>query len=698
MRKQRRGTFAAGGLLLAAVLVGGAACTPDRSTTRIDVIVNVDPRLGLDEVAMTLTADGRKDLQKSVPVTGGGNAGGGDAGGGDAGGSDASSGAAIAPISWHVAIANASAPMLVTATARGRKATVATVTAVAKVHVGPGETETVVLTLSAACMGVTCSADKTCMASGTTGMCVTIPVTGLPDGGGGDSSDTRADARPDGEAGSMPDTGSPDSGGPDGGMPDAPPKTTNGGTCTAGGDCMSTHCVAGVCCNEACTQVCTACTMALTVSAPDGMCAPIASGRDDPGGGCAATLPETCGTTGHCNGAGACERFGSTTTCQSASCGGGNFTPAGTCSGTGDCLPGTAVNCQGFACSATTGCATTCTSDANCTGGYCTAAMTCAAKKTNGSTCGGNNECTSASCVGGVCCEDACARAVHVVHDGRDRPEQRAVPPGLRRRILQRPLRSRRHGVWSRRHVQRHGRLPLSGVGDQLRRRGVFRQHVHLGRHVQRQRHLLAGRGGRVCEQLHLRLGHGVPDQLRRRQRLRHHRVLQQRHVRRQEERRIDVRRRTRVHERDLLPRRDLLQPGVHQLVRGVRQQRQRRHVQPGRVGPAARQPPGVRGHGHLRRLVYEPSRRVVLLPDEQLRIGVVLGAAVRARRHLQRRVMHAGQRAGLRQRLRLFRERLPHQLRRRRRLPLGLLLRGVGLPSRRGEHRDRRRIVRGRG
>ena len=201
------------------------------------------------------------------------------------------------------------------------------------------------------------------------------------------------------------------------------------------------------------------------VSAPDGTCAPIASGRNDPGGGCATTLPETCGTTGHCNGAGACERFGSNTTCQAASCGGGNFTPAGTCSGTGDCVPGTVVNCQGFACSATTGCATTCISDANCTGGYCTAAMTCAAKKTNGSTCGASNAVHEHELRRWRLLRGRVRRAVHVVRDGRHRPERRAVPPGRRRRIVQGPLHRCGDDVRAGRHVQRSGRLPFPASG-----------------------------------------------------------------------------------------------------------------------------------------------------------------------------------------------------------------------------------------
>ena len=52
MSRQRRRTFSTGALLLA-LLVGGAACKPDKSNTRIDVIVNVDPKCDLDFVPGT---------------------------------------------------------------------------------------------------------------------------------------------------------------------------------------------------------------------------------------------------------------------------------------------------------------------------------------------------------------------------------------------------------------------------------------------------------------------------------------------------------------------------------------------------------------------------------------------------------------------------------------------------------------------
>ena len=192
-------------------------------------------------------------------------------------------------------------------------------------------------------------------------------------------------------------------------MPDVPVKTPNGGTCVVATDCLSTRCVSGICCDTACAGRCMACTIALTGSSPDGTCAPVTSDKNDPRGVCVAAAPESCGMTGRCNGAGDCAMFGTTTVCMAASCAGGSFKAASTCNGSGACSPGATTNCNGFTCATATGCATTCTNDASCVGGYCTSAMTCAVKKTNGATCAATNECTSGNCVGGICCETACA-------------------------------------------------------------------------------------------------------------------------------------------------------------------------------------------------------------------------------------------------------------------------------------------------
>jgi hypothetical protein len=56
--------------------------------------------------------------------------------------------------------------------------------------------------------------------------------------------------------------------------PDLPPPTNQplGTACTKGSECKSGHCFDGVCCNDACTDGCSACTKARTGKA-DGTCA-----------------------------------------------------------------------------------------------------------------------------------------------------------------------------------------------------------------------------------------------------------------------------------------------------------------------------------------------------------------------------------------------------------------------------------------
>ncbi|MEZ4309224.1 MAG: hypothetical protein R3F14_14400 [Polyangiaceae bacterium] len=72
----------------------------------------------------------------------------------------------------------------------------------------------------------------------------------------------------------------------------------NGSPCSVNGECQSNQCVDGVCCNNACTGVCQACSAAKKGSGSDGTCGPIAAGSD-PDGECAA------GTT--CSGGGVCQ-------------------------------------------------------------------------------------------------------------------------------------------------------------------------------------------------------------------------------------------------------------------------------------------------------------------------------------------------------------------------------------------------------
>ena len=156
-----------------------------------------------------------------------------------------------------------------------------------------------------------------------------------------------------------PDTGTP----PDTGMPDRPAKPL-GDPCASSAECGSGQCVEGVCCNEACNRACFTCVNPGT----EGTCLPAFQGTD-PGDRCPTEAATTCGTTGVCDGTGACARFSGNAgvVCAAEACVGFMRTTTGTCDSTGGCSGATTLPCTPFQC-APDGktCRTTCTSDADC--------------------------------------------------------------------------------------------------------------------------------------------------------------------------------------------------------------------------------------------------------------------------------------------------------------------------------------------
>lgn len=181
-------------------------------------------------------------------------------------------------------------------------------------------------------------------------------------------------------------------------------KGANGDTCSAATQCASGFCVDGFCCETACTGACMACSEAGT-GQKSGRCLPVQAGKD-PGDDCAAEAPSTCGRDGTCDGAGACRKYDSSTTCAEASCAGKTFTPAGKCAA-GKCAAAAPVDCGEAQC-AVEGCRKGCAVDADCSAtAYC-AAGTCVAKKGNGADCTAGGQCSSKACVDGKCCETAC--------------------------------------------------------------------------------------------------------------------------------------------------------------------------------------------------------------------------------------------------------------------------------------------------
>ncbi len=187
----------------------------------------------------------------------------------------------------------------------------------------------------------------------------------------------------------------------------------NGASCTWNGECASSFCASGVCCESACTSECRRCNLAGSL----GTCA-------------AAPSTTSCGTAPGCSGA--------------------SITGLGKCSGTDDnCVGATATACAGgLVCADATSCLTKCTKDADCVLKRCDVAtglcvppapdagpdtatpdtgvvedtgVAPVAPKPEGSPkvlgtaapCTSPSECESGFCVDGVCCDSECKDRCH---------------------------------------------------------------------------------------------------------------------------------------------------------------------------------------------------------------------------------------------------------------------------------------------
>jgi hypothetical protein len=84
-----------------------------------------------------------------------------------------------------------------------------------------------------------------------------------------------------------------------------------GGQCSIDVQCASGHCFDGVCCSVPSCAPCNAC-------GGDGQCHPKVANAVD--SRCTAQDPSTCGMTGHCDGAGACAFYGTSTVCDAPHC------------------------------------------------------------------------------------------------------------------------------------------------------------------------------------------------------------------------------------------------------------------------------------------------------------------------------------------------------------------------------------------
>jgi hypothetical protein len=181
--------------------------------------------------------------------------------------------------------------------------------------------------------------------------------------------------------------------------------------CAVGGECASGWCADGVCCSTQCDAPCQACSAAYKGSGEDGVCGAIAA-NTDPKDQCVAAPAVTCGTTGACDGAGACALYAAGTECFPASCSGPVLSPAFTCDGAGVCSPSTPVNCQPGTCQGagpTAGCKQSCTLSSDCVQGFCSGGV-CTSPQGPGAACQDGSQCLGGQCVDGVCCNSDCAQ------------------------------------------------------------------------------------------------------------------------------------------------------------------------------------------------------------------------------------------------------------------------------------------------
>lgn len=153
-----------------------------------------------------------------------------------------------------------------------------------------------------------------------------------------------------------------------------------GEACDDGAECGSGFCSEGLCCTEACDDLCQSCTKARTGLA-DGRCGDIEDGAP-------------CGTS----------------SCEDARVSGR------ICLG-GACEDGSLL-CAPFEC-ATGRCASTCSDDGDCVDGSDCVDGTCTGATLDGLACARGSDCQSGHCVDGVCCESACDESCEACRSDR---------------------------------------------------------------------------------------------------------------------------------------------------------------------------------------------------------------------------------------------------------------------------------------
>jgi hypothetical protein len=146
-----------------------------------------------------------------------------------------------------------------------------------------------------------------------------------------------------------------------------------GSLCDQADECASGFCADGVCCDVACAGGCRACNQ----TGRAGTCWPVENGQRDPHGVCVDQGGASCGTSGTCDGLGACERYAAGTVCAASTCVGNAFEGARVCDGLGTCGAAPPLHvCAPYACNPAN-CLNACTSDLGCAGPAVCVSGTC---------------------------------------------------------------------------------------------------------------------------------------------------------------------------------------------------------------------------------------------------------------------------------------------------------------------------------
>lgn len=184
-----------------------------------------------------------------------------------------------------------------------------------------------------------------------------------------------------------------------------PTKLSNGQACTSGSECTSGFCLGTQSGAAVCSAV-SSCGSCQVVNTAGTSCV-AASVGSDPKSDCEAELATSCGNTGMCDGAGACQKYASGTMCGSAQCGNDGFVAAPACNGSGSCVTPAATSCDdgnactNDSCSITSGCshATVSCSDGNeCTADSCNESSGCVFEPLSGVQCGAYGQCGDGIC------------------------------------------------------------------------------------------------------------------------------------------------------------------------------------------------------------------------------------------------------------------------------------------------------------